>query len=53
MLDSMMRKLFGTKQDRDMQALKPTLDQVNALEPKYKTMTTSSLKLMDKLDRLK
>jgi preprotein translocase subunit SecA len=44
MFDSMMRKLFGTKQDRDMQALKPTLDQVNVLEPKYKAMTDDQLK---------
>ncbi len=44
MFDSMMRKLFGTKQDRDMQALKPLLDQVNALEPKYKAMTDEQLK---------
>ena len=43
MLDSMMRKLFGTKQDRDMRLLKPALDQVNALEPKYKSMTDADL----------
>lgn len=44
MFDSMMRKLFGTKQDRDMQALRPMLDQVNALESKYKAMTDDQLK---------
>jgi len=43
MLHSMMRKLFGTKQDRDMRALKPVLDQVNALEPKYKAMNDQEL----------
>lgn len=43
MLDSMMRKLFGTKQDRDIRILKPTLAQVNALEPKYKAMTDEQL----------
>ena len=43
MLDSMMRKFFGTKQDRDMQALNPALQQVNALEPKYKTMSDQEL----------
>ena len=32
MLDSMMRKMFGTKQDRDIRALRPTLDQINSLE---------------------
>lgn len=43
MFDSMMRKMFGTKQDRDMRLLKPTLDQVNALEPKYKAMSDQEL----------
>lgn len=43
MFDSMMRKIFGTKQDRDMRALKPFLDQVNALEAKYKSMSDSEL----------
>lgn len=44
MLDSMMRKLFGTKQDRDIRLLKPVLAQINALEPKYKAMTDDELK---------
>ncbi len=43
MLDSMMRKIFGTKQDRDMRALRPILDQVNALESKYKAMSDEQL----------
>lgn len=49
MLDSMMRKLFGTKQDRDMRALKPTLDQINALEPKYKAMNDQELQSQTKI----
>jgi len=44
MFDSMMRKLFGTKQDRDIRALRPVLDEVNALEPKYKAMSDDELK---------
>jgi preprotein translocase subunit SecA len=44
MLDSMMRKLFGTKQDRDMRMLRPILDQVNALEKKYQVMDDAQLK---------
>ncbi len=44
MFDSMMRKLFGTKQDRDMRSLRPLLDQVNALEGKYKAMSDDELK---------
>jgi preprotein translocase subunit SecA len=39
----MMRKIFGTKQDRDIRALKPILDQVNSLEPKYQAMSDSEL----------
>jgi preprotein translocase subunit SecA len=43
MLDLMMRKLFGTKQDRDLRALRPTLDEINALEKKYKAMSDQEL----------
>ncbi len=43
MLHSMMRKFFGTKQDRDMRALKPTLDLISALEPKYQAMSDQEL----------
>lgn len=43
MLDSMMRKIFGTKQDRDMRALRPILETVNSLENKYKSMSDSEL----------
>ncbi len=43
MLNSMMRKMFGTKQDRDMRALKPTLDRVNSLEPKFQAMSDQEL----------
>jgi preprotein translocase subunit SecA len=49
MLDSMMRKLFGTKQDRDLRALKPILDQVNTLGPKYKAMSDSELQSQTQL----
>ncbi|MFP5384562.1 MAG: preprotein translocase subunit SecA [Bacteriovoracia bacterium] len=44
MLDSVMRKFFGTKQDRDLRALKPMLDQVNSLEGKYQGMNDEELK---------
>jgi preprotein translocase subunit SecA len=53
MLDLMMRKMFGTKQDRDMRALKPTLDRVNALEGKYKSMSDSELQSQTQLFREK
>lgn len=44
MLNSMMRKFFGTKQDRDMKALDPIVKAVNALEPKYAAMSDEELK---------
>lgn len=43
MLDTMMRKFFGTKQDRDIRALRPILEQVNSLEGKYKAMSDTEL----------
>ncbi|MFL5784978.1 MAG: preprotein translocase subunit SecA, partial [Bacteriovoracaceae bacterium] len=43
MFDNVMKKIFGTKQDRDIKALEPVLHQVNALEPKYKAMSDSEL----------
>jgi preprotein translocase subunit SecA len=53
MLNSMMRKMFGTKQDRDMRALKPTLDRVNSLEPKFKAMSDEELQSQTALLREK
>jgi len=53
MLDTMMRKLFGTKQDRDLRALKPILDQVNALGPKYQAMSDSELQSQTQLFKAK
>lgn len=53
MLDTMMRKLFGTKQDRDLRALKPILDQVNALGPKYQAMSDSELQSQTQIFKAK
>ena len=44
MLNSVMKKIFGTKQDRDLKALRPILDQVNAKEAKYQAMSDDELK---------
>ena len=43
-LDSMMRKIFGTKQDRDLKMLRPILEQVNSLEAKFQAMSDDELK---------
>jgi len=44
MLNNALKFFFGTKQDRDMRALKPIMEQVNALEGKYKAMSDDELK---------
>lgn len=51
MLNSVMRKLFGTKQDRDLRALKPILDQVNAKESIYQAMSDEELKAQTQVFR--
>ena len=43
MFDSMMKKIFGTKQDRDIRAMEPTLRLVNSLEQKYQAMSDAEL----------
>jgi len=48
-----MRKFFGTKQDRDLRALKPILDQVNAREAKYQAMSDEELKSQTDIFRAK
>src|SRR5690606_31091142 len=53
MLNSVMRKFFGTKQDRDLRALKPILDQVNAREAKYQAMSDEELKSQTDIFRAK
>ena len=53
MLNSVMRKFFGTKQDRDLRALKPILDQVNAKEATYQAMSDDELKSQTQILRTK
>jgi preprotein translocase subunit SecA len=43
MLDS-IKKLFGTKQDRDLKLMRPILNQINGLEEKMKALTDDELK---------
>lgn len=51
MLNNALKFFFGTKQDRDMRMLKPILEQVNALEEKYKAMSDDELKAQTALFR--
>jgi len=54
MINNVMKKVFGTKQDRDIKTLKPLLNEVNALEPQMKQLSDEELqaqspKLREKL----
>ena len=51
MFNNALKMIFGTKQDRDIRALKPILDQVNALEPRFKAMSDSELQAQTPLFR--
>jgi preprotein translocase subunit SecA len=51
MLDSMMKKFFGTKQDRDMKALDPLVASINGLEQKYASMSDEELKSQTQIFR--
>ena len=44
LLKEIAKKLFGTKQDRDLKKLKPLVDTINSIEPKMKAMTDEELK---------
>ncbi len=41
---NVIKKVFGTKQDRDIKALKPIVDKISALEPKMKSLSDEQLK---------
>jgi len=43
MITSMLKKVFGTRHDREMKRIKPVVDAVGALEPKMKAMSDSEL----------
>ena len=44
MINSVLKKIFGTKADRDMKQMKPLVDQINALEVEYQQLTDEQLK---------
>lgn len=44
MINNVMKAVFGTKQDRDLKALKPILKEVNALEEKMQQLSDEELK---------
>lgn len=51
MLNNVLKKFFGTKQDRDIRALRPLLNQINSLEEKYQILSDEELKSQTQLFR--
>ncbi len=44
MLGSFLTKVFGSKNERDLKKLQPTVDQINALESEMKTLSDDQLR---------
>ncbi len=44
MIQNALKKVFGTKQDRDVKALQPLLKKINALEPEMQKLSDDELK---------
>jgi preprotein translocase subunit SecA len=44
MINEALRKIFGTKHDREMKRIRPVVDQINSLEPKMQALTDDELK---------
>ena len=44
MIGGIMKKVFGTKQDRDLKLLKPIVDKINSLEEQMKKLSDEELK---------
>ncbi len=43
MIDAVLAKIFGTQTEREIKAMKPTIDAINALEPQIKVLTDEQL----------
>ena len=44
MLNTVLRKVFGTKHERDVKRLQPNVVAINALEPQLQTLTDDALR---------
>jgi preprotein translocase subunit SecA len=44
MVNEVLRKIFGTKHDREMKRIRPTVDQINSYEPQMQALTDEQLK---------
>ncbi len=43
-IDKALSKVFGTKHERDIKAMKPRVEAINALEPEIKTLTDDQIR---------
>lgn len=44
MINALLKKIFGTKNDREIKALTKVVEKINALEPEYEKLTDDELK---------
>ncbi len=44
MLNTVLRKVFGTKHERDVKRLQPNVAAINALEPQLETLDDAALR---------
>jgi len=44
MINETLRKIFGTKHDREMKRIRPTVDKINSYEPAMQALTDEQLK---------
>src|SRR3972149_3513338 len=44
MVQALLKKIFGTKNEREMKRLWPTVDRINALEPRISSLSDEQLK---------
>ena len=44
MISNLLKSIFGTKNDREVKALRKIVEKINALEPDYEKLTDDELK---------
>ncbi|HMI91971.1 MAG TPA: hypothetical protein VK509_11435, partial [Polyangiales bacterium] len=44
MIDAVLRKIFGTKHEREMKRLRPMVEVINAFEPKLQALDDAMLR---------
>ena len=44
MIDLFLKKIFGSKNERELKRLAPLVDRINALEPQYRALSDAQLR---------